>query len=583
MKLTPYSVSMYASDSLPPDPVRAVLPALARWALQILLGAALAVSTLSAADGSEVVLVYVNGSAESRGVAEHYARARNVPESHWIGLKVTSDHSLTRDEYVAQIQQPLLEELSKRGLMSFTNFISEANPHHAGGPAIRCTAASVRYLVLCWGMPYRIQNEPRLLSALATNIPGPLRRNDASVDSELMLLPAAGGYPLVAGLPNPLYSKSDRSQFHPTNGVLMVGRIDGPSSAIARGLVDKALSCETNGFSGNAYIDLRNITSGGYRIGDEWMTNAASVCRRVGLSTYVDNRPETLPAHFPLSQVGVYIGWYSEHVDGPFKRPEVEFMPGAIAYHLHSYNGQSPRESHMRWVGPLLAKGATVTFGSINEPYLEFTPNPHVVMELLAAGGYTVGEAALSSQQWLSWVNLFIGDPLFTPFQRDLTRQEAAQLANRSPNLHWTVLRKANVILSQTGKPAEIRDALLSYPLTTNSPVLAEKVASLFADASQFRSAITWASNALALAPSPQQRLRLLLNLAEWQALSLRRDDAFDTLLEVERFRDDYRDSLPFRERQLQLARDLVRTPEITRLKEEIARLKEPADAGKKP
>lgn len=576
---------MYASDFLRSDPVCAIRCLLARWlrGVRLLLGTAMATSTLLAVDGSEVVLVYAKGNGESRAVAEHYARARNVPESHRIGLTVTSDHSLTRDEYVSQIQQPLLEELSKRGLMSFTNFISEPNPHHAGGPAIRCTSASVRYLVLCWGMPYRIANEPRLLGTLTTNIPGPLRRNDAAVDSELMLLPAAGGYPLVAGLPNPLYSKSDRSQFHPTNGVLMVGRIDGPTPAIAHGLIDKALFCETNGFSGNAYIDLRNITSGGYRIGDEWMTNAASVCRRVGLSTYVDNRPDTLPSNFPLSQVGVYIGWYTQNVDGPFSRPEVEFMPGAIAYHLHSYNGQSPRDSSMRWVGPLLAKGATVTFGSINEPYLDFTPNPHVVMELLAAGGYTVGEAALSSQQWLSWVNLFIGDPLFTPFQRDLSRQEAAQVASRSPNLQWTVLRKANVILSQSGKPSEIRDALVLFPLTTNSPILAEKVASLFADASEFRSAISWASNALALSPSPQQRLRLLLNLAEWQALSLRRDEALDTLLEVERFREDYRDSVPFRERQLQLARDLVRTPEITRLKEEIVRLKTAAEARKKP
>ncbi len=574
---------MYASDFPRSDPVRAFQRLLARWlrGAGLLLAAAMATSTLLAVDGSEVVLVYAKGNGESRGVAEHYARARNVPESHWIALTVSSENALTRDEYVSQIQQPLLEELSKRGLMSFTNFISKTNLHHAGGPAIRCTSASVRYLVLCWGIPYGIANEPRLLGNLATNFPGPLRRNDASVDSELMLLPAAGSYPLVAGLPNPLYSKSERSQFHPTNGVLMVGRIDGPTPAIARGLIDKALFCETNGFSGNAYIDLRNITSGGYRIGDEWMTNAASVCRRVGLSTYVDNRPDTLPSNFPLSQVGVYIGWYTQNADGPFSRPEVEFMPGAIAYHLHSYNGQSPRDSSMRWLGPLLAKGATVTFGSIAEPYLDFTPNPHVVMELLAAGGYTVGEAALSSQQWLSWVNLFIGDPLFAPFQRDLTRQEASQVANRSPNLQWTVLRKANVILSQNGKPSEIRDALVNFPLTTNSPVLAEKVASLFADASQFRSAVSWASNALALSPSPQQRLRLLLNLAEWQALSLRRDEALDTLAEVERFREDYRDSIPFRERQLQLARDLVRTPEIARLKEEIDRIKTAAEVKK--
>ena len=43
---------------------------------------------------------------------------------------------------------------------------------------------------------------------------------------------------------------------------------------------------------------------------------------------------------------------------------------------------------------------------------------------------------------------------------------------------------------------------------------------------------------------------------------------------DIEKEREDYRDSLPFRERQLQAARDLVRGPEIERIKAEISRLK---------
>lgn len=559
--------------SLSPDPSRSGCP----FVLWALLGLVLLLwpTAQTLADGREAVIVYDAGDPNSRAVAEHYARARNVPTSNWIGLRLTSSTSITRSNYIQQIEQPLLRELSSRGLMTFTNFTVPPAEFHPGGPAIRCTSASVRFLVLCWGMPYHIYNDPETLVGIPSTIPAPVRRTDASVDSELMLLPGAGSFPLVGGLSNPFYGTTNRAGFHPTNGIFLVGRIDGPTPAIAKGLVDKALYCETNGFSGNAYIDLRGIASGPYQLGDQWMTNAADVCRRVGLSTYVDHRESTLATNFPLSNVGVYIGWYTPHVDGPFTRPEVEFMPGAIAYHLHSYNGQAPRDPTISWLGPLLAKGATVTFGSVSEPYLEFTPNPQIVMELLAAGGFTVGEASVASQKWLSWMNLFIGDPLFTPFQRDLTQMEARQVAERSPNLHWTVLRKANILIAANpAGTSALRQALATFPLTTNSPILSEKVASLFAQASQYPSAIEWGNHALTRSPSPQQRLRLLLNLAEWQTTATRYEEAFQSLLQVEKAREDYRESLPFRERQLQAARDLVRPPEIERLKAEVARLK---------
>ncbi len=568
---------MCSADSNPhspsPDQTHSGYPVVLRALLGLVL--LLWSTAQNLADGREAVIVYSAADPNSRAVAEHYARARNVPTSNWIGLQLTSSSSLTRSNYVQQVEQPLLRELSARGLMTFTNFVAPPSEHHPGGPAIRCTAASVRYLVLCWGIPYHISNDPGSLAGLATNIPTSVLRNDAAVDSELTLLPTSGTYPLVAGIPNPFYGATNRTAFHPTNGIFLVGRIDGPTPAIAKGLVDKALYCETNGFSGNAYIDLRGITAGPYQKGDQWMTNAADVCRRVGLSTYVDHRESTLATNFPLSNIGVYIGWYTQNVDGPFTRPEVEFMPGAIAYHLHSFNGQFPRDPSIRWLGPLLAKGATVTFGSVEEPYLEFTPNPHIVMELLAAGGFTVGEASVASQQWLSWVNLFIGDPLFTPFQRDLTQLEARQVAGRSPNLHWTVLRKANILIAANpAGTSALRQALATFPLTTNSPILSEKVAALFAQASQYPTAIGWGNHALTLTPSPQQRLRLLLNLAEWQSTATRYEEAFQSLLLVEKEREDYRESLPFRERQLQAARDLVRASEIDRLKAEVARLK---------
>jgi uncharacterized protein (TIGR03790 family) len=546
--------------------------------IALILGAAcvLPVFRAAAADGSEVVLLYARQRPESRAVAEHYARARNVPESQWIGLDTTTDTAITRAEYISNIQKPILETLSERGLLTYTNYISPATNGHLGGPAIRVTSSKVRFLVLCWGLPFRIIHDPLQNGELPKEAPAAIKRNDASVDSELALLPSAGGYRLVAGLDNPLYKHVERSHFHPTNGIIMVGRLDGPTPEIARGLVDKALSCETNGFAGNAYFDLRNITSGSYRTGDEWLTNAAAACRKVGLPTHVDNMPATFPSTFPMSQIGVYMGWYVADVDGPFTLPQVEFMPGAIAYHLHSFNGTQPRNPNTQWVGPLLAKGATVTFGSVDEPFLEFTPNAHVFMELLAAGGFTIGEAAIASQPWLSWMNVFYGDPLFVPFQQNLNKQENEQVARRSPTVDWTVLRKVNIFLANPNDPSAIRESVIRHPPTTNSAILSEKVASLFAEANQLKSAALWARRALGNNPSPQQRVRILLNLAEWLDLTSQSAEAVKALREVEELRTDYANLIPFRERQLALARDASDTAEMNRIKAELKRLREP-------
>lgn len=543
----------------------------------------LAAGPLLAIDPSEVIVLYSTTVPASKDVADHYARARGIPDSNKIGLKVVATDAISRSNYVHEIQNPLLDILSERGFIKYIRFQVQPTNTFAGGSAIRVTSASIRCLVLCWGLPYNIQHDPTLVTAAHGSLPDPVRRNDASVDSEIALLPALGSYDLIAAIPNPFHASTNRAFFNPTNGVFLVGRLDGPTPQIAKDLVDKALWCETNGFSGNAYLDVRGITSGGYAVGDKWMNSAAELCRRVGFSTYVDTGPETIPAHFPLSQVGIYVGWYSAGVDGPFALPEVEFMPGAIAYHLHSFNGHAPRNPTASWVGPLLARGATVTFGTVSEPYLEFTPNPHVFLELLAAGEFTVGEASLAAVPFLSWVNVFYGDPLFTPFRRDLTREETRQAAVGSPSLPWTVLRKANFLQQNGTKPIELAESLAKYPPTTTNAVLAEKTASLFAESSRIKLAVQWAHTALAHQPSPQQRTRILLNLAEWLAIAERRDEAFDTLLLVEQERPDYRRLIPFRERQLQLARDAIRRPEINRLKTEIAALKAPPSTNSPP
>ena len=78
---------------------------------------------------------------------------------------------------------------------------------------------------------------------------------------------------------------------------------------------------------------------------------------QLGFETTVDDKPETFPADFPMSQIAIYCGWYDENVSGPFTLPKVEFMPGAFAYHLHSFSAATMRSTNPKLVRPAARQG----------------------------------------------------------------------------------------------------------------------------------------------------------------------------------------------------------------------------------
>ena len=53
---------------------------------------------------------------------------------------------------------------------------------------------------------------------------------------------------------------------------------------------------------------------------------------RDGWTVKFDNKPDVLPSADPCNQVALYLGWYSDHAEGPWMTPPNRFAPGAIAY-----------------------------------------------------------------------------------------------------------------------------------------------------------------------------------------------------------------------------------------------------------
>jgi uncharacterized protein (TIGR03790 family) len=486
---------------------------------------------LARAGGNEVVVIYNNNMPGSKLVAEHYAEVRHVPEAQVYGFDLPVTEEISRAEFRDQLQFPLASRLAVDNLWQFgtvTNTATNGQPSRVEHPVVK---SKIRYAVLCYGVPLKIAHDPTLQEPVQPGVRPELLRDEASVDSELAWLPLIKlNVPLSGPLPNWVYGVTNPATLNPTNGILLVARLDGPNVETALGLVDKALAAEHNGLWGRAYFDARGLPQSdtNYILGDEWILGAGEICRREGFETTVDKNPATFPADFPMSHIAIYCGWYDRDVSGPFALPKVEFMPGAFAYHLHSGSAITLRSTNEFWVGPLLAKGATCTMGCVYEPYLAGTPNVAAFVARLITCGFTFGEAAWAAQPALSWQTTVVGDPLYRPFGREPSVLHAEFARTHNPLIEWSYLRVVNLGLVQGAPVAQLVNFLETIPATTNSAVLTEKLADLYAIQDKPGPAIKTYQLALTRNPSPEQRIRIRLTLGEKLLAQNRKADAIE-------------------------------------------------------
>jgi len=537
-------------------------------------------------EGEQVVVVYNSRLRQSREVAFYYAARREIPTNQVFGFELPESETVTRTEFRDRLQKPLLKAIERQRLFVVSTDIRPVGRRETGEVLQKVTAARIRYAVLCYGVPVSISRDTTLSEPGMDKTPETMRGNEAAVDSELSLLPAYWQTPhLFGALANPARNATNAAFINPTNGVLMVARLDGPTAEIARGLVDKAMEAETNGLWGRAYFDLRGLTNTNYKLGDDWILGAANVIRRIGFETIVDARPETFPVSFPMSQIAFYAGWYDGNVSGPFARPRVEFMPGAIAYHLHSFSAHSIRTTNQYWVGPLLAAGATATMGYVFEPYLEGTVDLATFFDRVTLGGFSFGEAAYAAQGSLSWQTTVVGDPLYRPFGRSkagapigsrLQELHFQLLERRHRNIEWSHLQVVNLNLVSGYPVSDMITYLNEEPTTRLSAVLQEKLAALYDSQGRVPEEIDAYEKALKLQPTPQQRIRIELALATVLESSGRTEKALAACQRLLDEAPDYPDVIGVWRKMLPLARKLHRDSDVTRIQSELDRLAPP-------
>ncbi|NBD37859.1 MAG: TIGR03790 family protein [Verrucomicrobia bacterium] len=473
-------------------------------------------------DLASKVVVVANGSMpSSRKVAEEYMALRSIPEDNLILLQTAPGAQVSREEFRNTIRNPLLRKLREGGFVDGM----EGDPDDFGRDTITLFRRNVRYLVLCFGVPYRIQKlpapgaedvelrekafsrrSPHLTKAFAE---GKLARDNASVDTELALL-LHRDVPLTGFVPNPLFKRKEEPAGH---DVLRVTRLDGPSPEAVLKMVRNGIEGERRGLRGRAYID-EDRRGGNFQAGDDWLIASAEIFRQLGFDLTQEKSGDTLPVDARFDAPVLYGGWYTARVNGPFRLPGFEFPPGAIAAHLHSGSARSLRSPRGGWVGPLVDRGVSATFGNVHEPFLRFTHHFHLLFAALA-NGWNFGDAASFAYPSLSWQGVAVGDPLFRPFARRLEEQlEDVDNPAESLQNQYVLLRRIN-LLEADGRLEEALRLATRGMRTSPGPALGLKRARLLLKAEEPRKARHALSFLSRLEPEESTEWGLMAEIAD--------------------------------------------------------------------
>lgn len=470
----------------------------------LLLASLLCLALANAAAGDSLTaatLVLFNSSdPESSELARYYAERRNIPSAQVVGLVCPASEEITRADFERAIAAPLREKMESNG---WWKTVRVPNNKKA------VVETSIRFVAIMRGIPLKIAADLSIPPPADTrNIPPAISsRNDASVDSEIAALGLRDWAP-ASVVENPYFGRFtqilDDSVFP---GMLLPARLDAPTGSMVRAMIDDSIMAEKEGLWGWAYIDGRDITSGGYTEGDMWMRHLVEMLRQRGVPTIFDNLPSTIPDDFPVTDAAVYFGWYAGDACGPFARQDFQFKPGAVAVHLHSYSASTLRSTTTNWCGPLLARGAAATLGNVYEPYLSLTANLDVFQDRLMSG-LTLAESAYMSMRALSWMGVVIGDPLYRPYA---VWNQFYDPRNRPPN-PWRRFR--SITLNAKGNILDAVLPLYEAARETGDGMFLEALGAAQFDARNASASLHSFQSALALTTDPAVRRRLDLETA---------------------------------------------------------------------
>jgi tetratricopeptide (TPR) repeat protein len=192
--------------------------------------------------------------------------------------------------------------------------------------------------------------------------------------------------------------------------------------------------------------------------------------------------------------------------------------------------------------------------GAVYEPFLQGTSDIGVFLARWLFEGATFGEAACMSQRMLSWQITAIGDPLYRPYHKKPQVQHEELEKSKDKLFEWSLLRVVNINLDTAYPADEAIQFLRERPETKTSALLSEKLGDILKTKGKWIDAVKSYQAALALNPTPQQKLKIIFTLAPMQNNLGRGREAYELYQSVLRDYPSYPDALSLYKRLLPLA-----------------------------
>lgn len=413
-----------------------------------LLACALPLILKAQANPEKIYLVINSADAESEKVAKHYCKIRNVPEKNIIALKTTKAGLISKATYFSEIENPLIEKLVNLGAINAQNLGTFDN---YGRAQYAFMSHDIDYLIMCLGVPYGVDASEGIPSQKINGTFSP-KTDAAAIDSELSAR-FLEQKTLEGSLRNPLFGKKNVNSFKHL-GVLRVARLDAKTADILINQLNGIIDAEEKGLRGRAYIDKSKRAE----VADKWLEECAKILRSMGFDTDVDEERSVFGFTQRMDYPAFYYAWYTSSISGYFLCENFKVSPGGVAMHIYSFSATALRGEN-GWCAGLIRAGAGASTGNVYEPFLGSTHRYNAFMIGLGSG-LNAGEAAYMSLPTLSWQGVFLGDPLYMPFKKNLDAQLSDIESGKVDELsQYSVIRKMNLMKNEGKNISEI----LSY------------------------------------------------------------------------------------------------------------------------
>jgi hypothetical protein len=369
---------------------------MAHLSLRTLALVALATPGLPGGSGENALLLVDPSSAEALRAANHYKHARQIPDCNVLYMEPGAP---TYADFVTRNQASLLSELDARGIADHIDYIvvmpgSGFYVPASGYVSDSCFPVNRFGLAGAYTTTFIAADVLAGVSSGLTNRYRTAGNDPLAFDSEVAYL---GGSPSTAAGARRYFISS------------LLGYTGERGNTIEEilALVDRSVAADGTFPLGTTYfMHTTDTTRSAPRHGA--YPNIASAIIALGGAAQV------LFADLPLGQhdaLGIMTGLANPDIDGA----DLTLLPGSFADHLTSYAGTFDTASQTkmsRWI----AKGASGTSGTVEEPCNYSGKFPHARLHLFLRAGLSLGEAWLRSMTYVPFQNLLYGDPLARPF-----------------------------------------------------------------------------------------------------------------------------------------------------------------------